>query len=199
MGIVTRPVKAVGGSGGTSWIAGTDLYADELNADIDTLYTEFNGLITNANISSAAAIEGSKLASAPAGIPAGKYNALSIVNADIANLTIQKGKLSTTVGQKISEAQLEVTYQEVAFTKNIPLEAVSATAISATRYTDTGIYKVYVVYTSTAGIGTSSVTPTTPLTVGTDELIGLYIADSAWNNGTKDLTGKVVIVSIKKT
>lgn len=64
---------------------GTIIDAIKFNVDFDTLYNEFNGLMDNANIKSGAAIEGSKLADNPAGIPSGKYNAGSIKGPDISN------------------------------------------------------------------------------------------------------------------
>lgn len=96
MGTIVRPTKPIGGGGGTSWIAGADLYANELNADIDTIYTDYNGNITNVNLSATAAVEGTKLADAPLGIPTTKYNALSVTKAKIAAASISSDKLDST-------------------------------------------------------------------------------------------------------
>lgn len=60
MGIVTRPNKVV--SGAPDFNSGDILYDSDLNGDANTIFNEFNGKISNANIDPAAAIEGSKLA-----------------------------------------------------------------------------------------------------------------------------------------
>lgn len=99
MSNIVRPNKPVGGGGTSEWTAGSDLYANELNDDINTIYADYNGNITNDNISAAAAINGSKLADAPNGIPTAKYNALSITNDKIANTTINKSKLAYLLGK----------------------------------------------------------------------------------------------------
>lgn len=57
-GTISRPSKTFGG---TSFINGVVPDASDFNGDIDTIYSEFNGSIANANISSAAAIAGSKI------------------------------------------------------------------------------------------------------------------------------------------
>jgi hypothetical protein len=59
MATITRPTKAATGTG--SYGSNTVLASSELNADLDTVYTEINGELNNANIKAAAAIELSKL------------------------------------------------------------------------------------------------------------------------------------------
>lgn len=62
MAIINRSNKP---NGGTDWQDGdivSDSGAEDLNADFNTIYTEFNGGIDNANIKASAGIEGSKLA-----------------------------------------------------------------------------------------------------------------------------------------
>jgi len=56
--IITRPTKT---TGGTSYNDGTIPHASDFNGDADTVYNDYNGNITNANISGAAAIAGSKI------------------------------------------------------------------------------------------------------------------------------------------
>jgi hypothetical protein len=85
MGIISRPNKPIGGGGGPNWVAGADLYADELDDDMQNLYDEFNGKITNANCSASMALEGTKLANSPSGIPSTKYNDKSVTADKIAN------------------------------------------------------------------------------------------------------------------
>lgn len=53
MGVITKP---------TTFVDNTVPTAAQFNGDFDTIYTEFNGSITNANISASAAIAESKLA-----------------------------------------------------------------------------------------------------------------------------------------
>jgi len=57
-GTISRPTKTFGG---TSFINGVVPDASDFNGDIDTIYSEFNGSVSNANISSSAAIAGSKI------------------------------------------------------------------------------------------------------------------------------------------
>ena len=61
MGTIVKPF---------TFAPGGTVTASELNSDFDTLYTEFNGNIDNANIKAAANINGAKLAAAT--IAAGK-------------------------------------------------------------------------------------------------------------------------------
>ena len=60
-GTITRPGKSFGG---TSWITGVVPTAADFNGDIDTVYSEINGSITNVNIGASAAIAGSKISPA---------------------------------------------------------------------------------------------------------------------------------------
>lgn len=55
---IARPTKTFGG---TSFINGVIPQASDFNGDIDTIYTEFNGGITNANVAAGAALAASKL------------------------------------------------------------------------------------------------------------------------------------------
>jgi microcystin-dependent protein len=57
-GTITRPPKSFGGN---VWINGVVPQASDLNGDIDTIYSEFNGNITDANISASAAISPTKI------------------------------------------------------------------------------------------------------------------------------------------
>ena len=52
MGLITKPYTLS---------AGATIYASEHNDNYDTIYNEFNGSISNANISGSAAIAGSKI------------------------------------------------------------------------------------------------------------------------------------------
>lgn len=57
-GSVSRPTKSFGG---TSFINGVIPQASDFNGDVDTIYTDYNGNISNTNISASAAIAASKL------------------------------------------------------------------------------------------------------------------------------------------
>lgn len=57
-GTITRPSKTFGG---TSFINGVVPQASDFNGDTDTIYAEFNGSISNINVSATAAIAASKL------------------------------------------------------------------------------------------------------------------------------------------
>lgn len=57
-GIVSRPTKT---TGGTSYTDGTVPHASDFNGDFDTIYVDYNGNITNANIAPGAAIAASKI------------------------------------------------------------------------------------------------------------------------------------------
>jgi len=98
MAVVTRPIKPVGGGGGDAWIAGARLTATELNSEYLSLLNDYNGNITDANISASAGIQGSKLASAPNGVPAAKINDGAIDTiAKIANNILTQGKMKVTL------------------------------------------------------------------------------------------------------
>lgn len=57
-GSISRPTKSFGG---TSFINGVIPQASDFNGDLDTIYTDYNGNITNTNIAASAAINASKL------------------------------------------------------------------------------------------------------------------------------------------
>ena len=56
--IISRPTKS---SGGAEFIDNKVLFSSDLNGDADTIYTDYNGNITNPNISPNAAVAGSKI------------------------------------------------------------------------------------------------------------------------------------------
>jgi microcystin-dependent protein len=57
-GTISRPAKSFGGN---VWINGVVPQASDLNGDIDTIYSEFNGNISDANISTSASIAPTKI------------------------------------------------------------------------------------------------------------------------------------------
>jgi hypothetical protein len=60
MSIVTRANKA--GSGTPNYVPNTTILSDEVNLDFNTLYDDYDGNITDANIAVGANIDGAKLA-----------------------------------------------------------------------------------------------------------------------------------------
>lgn len=60
MGIVPRPTKA--SSGNKNYQTGTKIFSNEANDDANTLYDEFNGRITAANVDPAAGFTGDQIA-----------------------------------------------------------------------------------------------------------------------------------------
>lgn len=94
MGVIARPSKPVGGGATTEWTAGSDLHANELNADINPVYVEVNGNLDNANIKALAAIDAAKLADNS--ITTIKYAATSVTKPKIAAANISADKLDTT-------------------------------------------------------------------------------------------------------
>ena len=108
---------------------GTLAKGSEVKANDDQLASKFDANIVNADISPAAAIEGTKLSTVPANqVPEDrlKDDAVSdrvlrdhvsdnaqraVGNNHIKDLTIQKGKLSTTATQRIAKAQTEIAVQ----------------------------------------------------------------------------------------
>lgn len=85
MGVPVRPNKPVGGLNGTVWLAGNDLLANELEADIVELYTVLTGNIDTTNIKALAGILGTQLAD----------NTISTIK--IINNAITDAKLSSDV------------------------------------------------------------------------------------------------------
>ena len=80
MGTITRGTKA---GGGTGFNSGQTIDPAEVNTDFNTVYTEFNGIIQNVNISATAAIALTKVAHAGSRV----YNSLNIsVASDSATL-----------------------------------------------------------------------------------------------------------------
>lgn len=82
MSIIVRVTKL---GGGQDYVAGNDILAEEQNGDANTIYTDHNGNITDANCSAAMALLGSKLADSPNGISTAKVNDKAVTSAKIAN------------------------------------------------------------------------------------------------------------------
>lgn len=90
MAIITRPIKL---GGGTDYVAGNDELAQEFNDDINTVYNDYNGNITNVNCSPIMALEGSKLADAPSGVSTAKINDGAINTVKLADNSVTTAKI----------------------------------------------------------------------------------------------------------
>ena len=106
MGIIVRPNKP---SGGPDWVAGDDALAANFNGDANTIYNEFNGNTDNANIKALAGIEGTKIATAPNGIPTDRINDSAVASAKIADGAIIAAKIPTASIIKGKLKLVEVT------------------------------------------------------------------------------------------
>lgn len=96
MAIIPRPTKTGGEQTYTLEIANhnnTNILAAEVDDDFDTLYNDYNGNITNANIASAAAIATSKIAQ-DAGLQTGHYADGSVTTDKIADDAVDADKLA---------------------------------------------------------------------------------------------------------
>jgi hypothetical protein len=126
MGLITRGLKA---SGGTPFVSGFDIDPTEMNTDLDTAYSEFNGNVDNANIKASAAIVGSKIASAPNGVGTSQINDnavtadklrddattdanRSVTTDHIRDLAVTKGKVAAAT---LTKAQLDLVFDERSF------------------------------------------------------------------------------------
>jgi len=208
-------------------------FGSDVLANDEAIRSVVNGALADDNISPSANIKGSKLSSTPGErIPTDRIeddsvtdaklrdaaldadDALrSVTGAHIRNLTITKNKLSTSVGQRVTLAQMDMTVQEVSFTVSLPdsslIDLWSATVV---RDTSGANYQAFVDVVGSAfglldvtlgvsarfgGSRSAAVVPGTAIPTATSNLIGLYLADVVIS-GTGVVSGKVVFVSIAK-
>lgn len=94
MSLITRCIKA--GSGTIEWVPDTDILSAEADLDMDTIYDEFNGRITNVNIAPLAGINGSKIASAS--ITATQLAANAVTTPAIADGAVTLPKINAPTG-----------------------------------------------------------------------------------------------------
>ena len=118
---ITRQYKTP--HGGTAWKDGIVLSASELNSDFDTIYNDYNGNITNANVAAAAAIEYSKL------------NLTSlVVSGDITDATIVNVDINGSAGidpEKIDDESVSDAEQQGTTTPGITGSQTNATTLQA--------------------------------------------------------------------
>lgn len=93
MGIISRPIKT---GGSQDVVAGNDVLASEWNGDLNPIYDEFNGNIDDANIKGAAAIQGTKIAASPSGIPKSRINVGTITKEQTAIVKVATAILNFT-------------------------------------------------------------------------------------------------------
>lgn len=108
MGLISRPTKAVSGTG--DFPSGQLARSSEFNGDANTIYAEFNGNVDNANVKSNAGILGSKIASAPNGVGTSQINDLAVTAAKVADATLTKGKVAAN---ELTLAQLNFIVETV--------------------------------------------------------------------------------------
>lgn len=124
MGLVT---KTWGGLSATSPYPPADGAAME--GYLDAITTVVNGNIDDTNVKSGADINGSKLLNAS--IPAGKYGAGSIVNADMAAGTIQDGRIDWTTANGLKALRTAAALRVIAFGQHTITTATWGTAVSS--------------------------------------------------------------------
>jgi len=202
-------------------------FGSDVLANDEALKSVINGGLADDNIAPGANIKGSKLSATPGervpsscieddAITADKLkdasdgdDALRAVTGDhIRNLTIPKKKLSTSVNERITIAQMDILVEEVPFSFGGHLATLWHA--QARRITNGANWEARVSVTSGNGsfivsdasgqsvqeAGTNQA-PTTPIPTLTRRLIGLYLADVAIVAGV--CSGKVVFVSMPTT
>ena len=217
MAIITRPVKL---GGGTDFVAGNDVLAQEFNDDANIVYADYNGNITDANCSAIMGLQGTKLADAPNGVPTAKINDLAVTSVKILNdATVDANRAITTNHIKnlaITNAKLDalsVSGAKVAATtlsadkfKGLVIESVEFTSTVSLAMESIQLYRDVsgpnwiaktVAKGSTGFLDTQTITPVTAIPTATKHLIGLYF-DSLQLGGTVCI-GNVIFISIDKT
>lgn len=194
MAIITRPNKT---GGGTDVVASNDVLAQEWNGDMNTIYSDYNGNITEANCSVFMRLPGTNIADAPNGIPTAKINDGAVQTAKIADSPngVTKAKISpanvsldklATLVQAKADSSLITQFQE-------PM-------ISVQRKTSAANYIARVIILEANGnFIARDVTPTTAIPVATKELLAVYLADTVLSGGPNSIAYNVIFVSIDRT
>lgn len=159
MGTITRGTKSVGG---TAFQAGSKAKAAEVNTDFDTVYSEFNGNIDNANVKASAGIDGSKLADG------------TVATAKLANDSVDNTKLKDSVAVDGDRAVTTDHIRDGAVTK-AKHGAASVTSDKLDKVIHTQAYSFSALATSNT---ISAVTPSggsAPFPKATWDLIGLFV------------------------
>ena len=129
-GTVTRGIKA--GSGTTAFVDGVAASAAEVNTDFDTLYSEINGQLDDANIASDAAIVLTKVAQTAAGLDADIVDDYSATEGEQATVSDPGTSEATTLATnlQIELAQIRFKLEELTVGR-------SATLVASSTGTDT--------------------------------------------------------------
>src|SRR6266496_4854076 len=181
MAIITRPVKT---GGGTDVVAGNDVLAQEWNSDLNTIYTDYDGNITNANCATGMGLQGSKLADAPDGVTTTKINDLAVTPAKLSPVPLTKFK--------------NLVIESVAFTNNFGVNVNALLAIPY-RFTSAPNYigKVIVWGQNTISSlltgNTLTVTPLTAIPTATKELVSIYLEGVTIAGAV--ISGNVIFIS----
>ena len=196
MAIITRPIKT---GGGTDYVAGNDELAEEFNADANTIYNDYNGNVTDANCSAIMALQGTKLADAPLGVPTAKINDSAVTTAKINDLAVTGAKIA--VSTIPTEKFKNLVTESVAFTTNFGV-GFTAKIVIPYRFTSGANYigKVLVWAQDNATAFLSStvltVTPLTAIPTATKDLIAIYLDNVTLAGST--ISGNLIFVSIDK-
>ena|SRR5437899_6905940 len=197
MAIITRPIKT---GGGTDYVAGNDELAAEFNADANTIYTDYNGNITDANCSLTMGLQGTKLADAPNGIPTAKINDLAVTTAKLNDGSVTAIKLGAGIVSTNKFKNLVI--ESVAFSYDFTVANIAVLA-SLYRFTSAPNYigKVtawgQIISSKSLINNILTITPTTPIPTATKDLIGLYLENIVVSGSV--ISGNVIFISVDKT
>lgn len=142
-----------------TWATNEVLTSSDLNGNFTAVTGQVNGNLSDVNVSSTAAIKGSKLADAPNGVPTAKLNDNSVTSVKIANGEITTTDISGTAN--ITGAQLSATAGIVSG------QILDGTLVNADVATAAGIYGTKLSGPTIAVVGagwTTTVGPVAPLT-----------------------------------
>lgn len=205
MAIITRPIKT---GGGTDVVAGNDVLAQEWNGDLNTIYDDHNGKISDANCDTNMGLQGTKLADAPLGVPTAKINdkavtstklssdasndAIRAVTKDhIKNLNVPLNKLAAVLQVKTTLALVNTSI----FPPNIVIAQAIRKIVGANYEFD--VFYTYPLAAGNSAFGSLSVTPTTPIPVATKEIVAVYFANFVFGASVSNID--LYILSIDKT
>lgn len=91
------------------YVSGNDVTAEGQNTNEDLIVAEVNGNIQDVNVAALAAIQGSKLADAPNGVPTSKINDLAVTTVKLGNLAVTAAKIAPLVIGKDKLNSIELT------------------------------------------------------------------------------------------
>lgn len=151
MGTIARGAKA---AGGTNFSTGKGtILSGEVDNDFNTIYSDYNGNITNFNISGSAGITYGKL-NLTNGLVTTDFTNLSVTGAKIADLTIAAGKLSPGAATTASGSGVFATGTSIS---NLVESGALATATLTTRGGNVLLGGVWNAFTSSTAATATSV------------------------------------------